>query len=186
MVDHAELPGQQRCQGVVRGVAATEISALINTYSSILGSPSVAGVAWAATSDVGVPAFHVGSSKVGPNREAAVSLPPGAPCLHVTKSVAAETKTCEASLAARPSLDQLGLKPDTIGDTEAERFRRPEIDEQLKFGRLLDRKVRGLGASQDLVDENRRPAPKLQPVREVRQERSRLNEAFTTLRPHRR
>ena len=34
--------------------------------------------------------------------------------------------------------------------SEAERFRRLQVDHQLELGRLLDRKVAGLGALEDL------------------------------------
>ena len=36
---------------------------------------------------------------------------------------------------------------------EVERFRRPEIEHQLEFGRLLNRQIAGFCALEDLIDE---------------------------------
>jgi hypothetical protein len=57
------------------------------------------------------------------------------------------------SVALRGLLNDLGgLEEDVLGDGEAERLRRLEVDHEVERGRLLDREVSGLGSSEDLVN----------------------------------
>ena len=58
---------------------------------------------------------------------------------------------------AAGSFDHLvGPRKQGRGDVQAERFRRFEVYDEFKFGRLLDRQIPGLGAAENLVNERRR------------------------------
>jgi hypothetical protein len=47
---------------------------------------------------------------------------------------------------------QIGAGEERLGDHEAERFGGLEVDDQLELGGLLNWKIRGLHALEDLVD----------------------------------
>src|SRR5438552_5766826 len=56
----------------------------------------------------------------------------------------------------RPLLDHLGERQQCRRHGEAERARRPEVDDELVLARLLDRQLARLGAFENLVHERSR------------------------------
>src|ERR1700730_17011470 len=73
------------------------------------------------------------------------------------------------------SFDHLvGEREQRRWDFEAERLCCRKIDDQFEFGRLLDRKIRGIDTVEDLVDIGRRAPPQLDLVRAVAHQRARL------------
>src|SRR5262249_43842696 len=76
----------------------------------------------------------------------------------------------------RPLLDDAaGTEQHRLRDREAKSSRRLEVDDQLEGVGLLDRKVRRLGALEDLRDEPGRLTPHLVPVGPVARQSSPLH-----------
>src|SRR5262249_41420964 len=82
-----------------------------------------------------------------------------------------------ASLVEHTLLDDLvGLQQERLRDREAEGLRSLEVDEQIKFGRLLDRYVRGPRSAKDPVEIDGHTRPKRGDVRAVRHQSALFDE----------
>src|SRR5918995_2589266 len=86
--------------------------------------------------------------------------------------------TSSRMAAAAPSLfnDLVRLQDQGLGDRHSERFRHPEVDDELELGRLLDGKVSWFRALEDLVDVGGRAPIVVGEAGPVCQEAARLRE----------
>src|SRR5262249_33660942 len=71
--------------------------------------------------------------------------------------------------------DLIRPQPQRLRDREAERLRRPEIDDELQLGGLLDGQIDRLRALQDLVDIRRGPPDEIGRVRVISHQAARLH-----------
>src|SRR3970040_2366706 len=73
--------------------------------------------------------------------------------------------------------DLVGAKQQRLRNGQAQGLGGLEVDDELELGRLLDREIGRLGALEDLVDVDRRPAPHVRQRDGIAHETARFYEA---------